>query len=78
MPPKNAIPAAQATAGRCSQASRGQRRTSEAAQHDEGDEREVQDEDGIREDAPDHCVDVTGRFSSLQRGVVALQVKEAA
>ena len=39
----------------------------DAAQHDEGDEREMQDEDRIRKNAPGHRVVVTGRFSSLQR-----------
>ena len=39
----------------------------QAAEQRKGDEREVQDEHGIREDAVGHCVAITGRFSSVQR-----------
>ena len=61
------MPAAHAAAGRCSHASRGHRTDEKAAEQRESDECEVQDEDGIRSDAPDHCDATTGRFSSLQR-----------
>ena len=39
----------------------------QAAEQSKGDEREVQDEHGIREDAVRHCVATTCRFSSVQR-----------
>jgi hypothetical protein len=39
----------------------------QAAEQRECDERDVQEERGIREDARDHCAATTGRFSSLQR-----------